>query len=418
MSNDNFEQKIKKYADLLVKVGLNVKPGQRIMISASITGDPVVRRLTHYAVTAAYQAGARYVKVRWLDSELTKIRLQNAPADSFEELDDWYFDARETITKEGGGILFIYGEDPDLLAGQDQEKIATMQRAGGQRFRPIMLLSDQGYGAWSLAAVPEESWADKMFPDLPKEKRIPQLWDYIFETCRINEDDPIAAWQTHSDNLIARANYLTEKGYTALHFSAPGTDLTVGMPENHIWLGGGDKNNQDIWYMPNIPTEEAFSMPHKDRTNGTARASKPLSYAGTLIENFSFTFKDGKVIEYQAEKGYDALKNLMEMDEGSSRIGEVALAPNSSPIAKTGRLFYETLYDENAANHIAFGNPYRNNLKDGPQMSDEDFAAAGGNNSLAHVDFMIGSGEMDVDGISADGSREPIMRKGEWAFVV
>lgn len=418
MTHNDFEQKLKKYADVLIRVGLNLKSGQRILLNASITGDPVVRRLTHYAVTAAYQAGARYVKVRWMDAELTKIRLENAPDDSFEELDDWYFDARETITKEGGGVLFIYGDDPDLLAGQDQDKIATMQRSGGKRGRPIMLLSDQGYGVWSLAAVAEESWADKMFPDLPKEERMMQLWDYIFEACRINEDDPVAAWAAHSMNLVARGKYLTDKKYTAIHFTAPGTDLTVGLPDNHIWLGGGEKNNQDIWYMPNIPTEEVFSMPHKDRTNGTVAASKPLSYAGTLIENFSFTFKDGKVVEYQAEKGYDALKNLLEMDEGSSRIGEVALAPNSSPIAKTGRLFYETLYDENAANHIAFGNPYRINLVGGPEMSAEDFAAAGGNDSITHVDFMLGSGEMDVDGICADGSREAIMRSGEWAFEV
>ena len=416
MSTQAFDEKLKKYAEVLVNVGLNVKAGQRILVNASITGDPVVHRLVHYAVAAIYQAGARYVKVRWMDAEITKIRLENAPDDSFAEFDEWYYDAREQITAEGGGILFILGDNPDLLAGQDQEKMKTMQQSVGKRFRKISLLNDQGYGTWAIAAVPERSWANKMLPDVPEEDRIMQMWDYIFECCRINEDDPVAAWQAHSDDLVGRAEYLTTKGYTALHFTAPETDLTVGLPENHIWLGGGEKNNEDIWYMPNIPTEEVFSMPHKDRSNGTVKASKPLSYNGTLIENFSFTFKDGKVVDYQAEVGYDALKTLMEMDEGSSRIGEVALAPNSSPIAKTGRLFYETLYDENAANHIAFGNPYRTNLKGGPEMSDEDFAAAGGNDSITHVDFMIGSGEMDVDGIKADGSREAIMRNGEWAF--
>lgn len=418
MFSKEFEEKIKKYANVLVNVGLNVKAGQRLMISAAITGDPVVRQLTHYAVAAAYQAGARYVKVRWLDSEITKIRLENASDGTFSEFDEWYYDARETITREGGGILFIFGEDPDLLAGQDQEKIMTMHRAIGERFRKISLLSDQGYGTWSLAAVPEKAWANKMLSDIPEDERMMKLWDYIFECCRINEDDPVAAWKAHAANLIARGEYLTQKAYTALHYTAPKTDLTIGLPENHIWIGGGEKNNEGIWYMPNIPTEEVFTMPHKDRTNGSVAASKPLSYNSTVIENFSFTFKDGKVVDYQAEKGYDALKTLMEMDEGSSRIGEVALAPNSSPISQTGRLFYETLYDENAANHIAFGNPYRINIKGGPQMSDEEFAAAGGNDSIAHVDFMIGSSEMDVDGIKADGSREAVMRKGEWAFEV
>lgn len=418
MFNQEFDKKLKKYADVLVKVGLNIKAGQRIMVSASITGDPVVRQLTHYAVAAAYQAGARFVKVRWLDSELTKIRLENAPDDSFTEIDEWAYNAREDITREGGGYLVIYGEDPDLLAGQDQEKMKTMQRAVGERFRSISRLSDQGFGTWALASVPEKAWVDKMLPDLPEAERMMALWNYIFDCCRINEDDPIAAWEAHSANLLARGKYLTEKAYTALEYTAPKTNLTIGLPDNHIWIGGGEMNNQGIFYMPNIPTEEVFTMPHKDRTNGTVAASKPLSYNGTLIENFSFTFKDGKVVDYQAEKGYETLKSLMEMDDGSSQIGEVALAPNSSPIARTGRLFYETLYDENAANHIAFGNPYRTNLKGGPDMSDEEFAAAGGNNSIAHVDFMIGSAEMDVDGIKADGSREALMRKGEWAFEV
>ena len=414
----DFDTKLRKYADLLVRVGNNVQPGSRLMIQPTLDQDPAIRQLVHYAVESAYKAGAKFVKVGWRDQMLTKIRLEHAPDESFDEVDEFYFHTRKTITEEGGNMMFLLGDDPDLLAGQDQSKIARMQKAAGKLFRPISLLSDKGYGTWTIGAIATQVWADKMLPDIPENERVAYLWELIFETCRINEDDPVSAWREHTTNLSARADYLNQKGYKELTYRAQGTDLTIGLPDNHVWIGGGDLNNQNIEYVANIPTEEVFTMPHKYRINGTVKASKPLSYSGTLIDNFSVSFKDGKIVNFTAETGAETFQNLLDMDEGSRYIGEVALAPSTSPIAKTGRLFYETLFDENAANHIAIGDPYRTNLKGGPEMTDEEFFAQGGNDSFVHVDFMIGTVEMEVDGITADGTIEPIMRNGDWAFSI
>ena len=414
----DFDVKLRKYADLLVRVGNNVQPGSRLMIQPTLDNDPIIRQLVYYTVAAAYKAGANFVKVSWRDAMLTKIRLEHAPDESFDLTDEFYFHARKTITEEGGNMMFLLGDDPDFLAGQDQDKIARMQKATGKLFRPISLLSDQGYGTWTIGAIATQVWADKMLPDLPENERVAKLWELIFETCRVNVDDPVAAWRAHTANLSACADYLNKKQYKALQYRAPGTDLTIGLPDNHVWAGGGDINNQNIEYVANIPTEEVFTMPHKLQVNGTVKASKPLSYAGNLIDDFSVTFKDGKIVDFTAGTGAEAFQSLLDMDEGSRYPGEVALAPSTSPIAKTGRLFYETLFDENAANHIAIGAPYRSSLKGGPEMSEEDFQAAGGNDSIVHVDFMIGTIDMEVDGIKADGTVEAVMRNGDWAFEV
>lgn len=412
----DFETNLKKYAKLLVHVGNNVQAGSRLMIQPILVDDPTIRRLVHYTVEAAYQAGANFVIVSWRDQELTKIRLENAPDASFDMTDEFYFHTRKTLTEEGSNIMFMLGDDPDLLAGQDQSKIARMQKASGTLFRPISLLSDQGYGTWTIGAVATQAWADKMLHDLPADERVMKLWELIFKTCRVDIDDPVAAWKEHAANLQARAEYLNKKQYTALKYTAEGTDLTIGMPKDHVWIGGGEVNNQNVEYMPNIPTEEVFCMPHKNKVNGTVKATKPLSYASTLIDDFSVTFKDGKIVDFTAGQGGDTFQQLIDLDDGARYLGEVALAPSTSPIAQTGRLFYETLFDENASNHVAIGAPYRTNIKGGPDMSDEDFFAAGGNDSITHVDFMIGSVDMEVDGILPDGTREAIMRDGTWAF--
>lgn len=414
--NNHFERQLRQYAELLIRVGLNVQPGQRIIIFPTLSDDPTVRRLVNYAATAAYQAGAHLVDVLWHDERLTKIRLEHAPQDTLHIVPEWRIEARRIITEEGGGVLFILGDDPNLLEGQDQEHITTMMRAMGEAMKPIFKLSDQGYGTWSIGAVPTQPWADVMLADIPSEERIPRLWEYIFTTTRINSQDPIAEWRQHSANLMARARYLTQKGYTALKITGPSTDLTVGLVRDHLWLGGGDINNRGIHYMPNIPTEEVFTMPHKGKVNGIVKATKPLSYAGNLIDDFSITFQDGKAIDYRATKGGEVLGKLLSMDEGASRLGEIALAPNSSPIAQIGRLFYKTLFDENASIHIALGSAYRNTVAGGTELNDEELAIIGRNDSIAHVDFMIGSAAVNVDGVRADGTTEPIMRGGEWAF--
>jgi aminopeptidase len=416
MTPEQFELNLQKYANLMIRVGVNVQKGQRLLIRPTFTQDPAIRRLVHYAVAAAYDAGARLVEVIWRDEMLTKIRVEHAADDTFDEIAPWAMQARHEITEEGGAVLILLGDDPKLLEGLDQSKIARINKVVGEMARPIFKLSDQGYGSWSLGAIATQPWADVMLPDVPAEERVMKLWEYIFETCRVFADDPVAAWYAHADDLQNRGKYLTAKQYVSLHYSAPGTDLVIGLPPKHIWVGGGEKTNQGVHYMPNIPTEEVFTMPHREKVNGTVRASKPLVYNGTLIEGFCLTFKDGKVVDFSAERNEESLRTLLSMDASASYLGECALAPNSSPIAKTGRLFYETLFDENAANHLALGAAFAINIEGGPNMSEDEFIEMGGNDSLVHEDFMIGSGEMNVDGMTADGKLEPIMRNGEWAF--
>lgn len=414
----DFETKLKKYADVLVRIGANILPGKPLFLQLPVTDEPSIRRLGHYLYANAYDAGAEFVKVHWIDETFTKLRLEHAPEGSFEIVDRWRHQALHEIVQDNGSLLAVRASDPDLLQGQDVDKLATLRAANSKARKPTRKLWDQGTGTWSLCVVAFQEWADKVFPDKPEAERVPALWELIFRATRIDQDDPVAAWDAHSRALIARAKALTDRAYHALHFTAPGTDLTVGLAEGHVWLGGGDVTQDGRTYMPNIPTEEVFTMPHRDRVDGTVTASMPLNYGGALIEDFSMKFEGGKVVDFRAKRGEAVLRNMLDTDEGARRLGEVALVPHSSPISQMGVLFYNTLFDENASCHIALGNAYLNTMADGPFMSDEDFAAQGGNSSLVHTDFMIGSGAMDIDGIKADGSREPVMRSGEWAFEV
>jgi aminopeptidase len=271
---------------------------------------------------------------------------------------------------------------------------------------------------WAVVTAPVDGWPEKVFPHLPPDSRKAKFWDTIFEICRVKQADPVSAWQDHVNRLVARSNYLNRKRYAALKLAAPGTDLTVGLPRGHIWRGARMSSQNGIDFTANIPTEEIFTIPHKDKTEGVVTATKPLSYGGSLIEDLSLTFSKGQVVKATARKGEESLHKLLEMDEGASRLGEVALVPHSSPISQSGLLFYNILIDENASNHIALGRAYKFSVEGGEAMSDDEFAAAGGNHSLIHIDFMIGSGEMDVDGLVEDGTAEPIMRGGEWVFEV
>ncbi|MBN2472789.1 MAG: aminopeptidase, partial [Anaerolineae bacterium] len=271
---------------------------------------------------------------------------------------------------------------------------------------------------WLVVSAPTKAWARKIFEGASDDVLVPALWDAIFATCRINASDPVAAWEAHLAGLAARHAYLNDRRYTALRLAGPGTDLTIGLPEGHIWMGGKVTSGNGITFTPNLPTEEVFSMPQRDRVDGTVASTKPLNLGGSLIENFSLTFKDGAVVDVQAEKGEEHLRKLLDTDDGARRLGEIALVPHSSPISASGLLFYNTLYDENASCHVALGRAYRMTMENGGAMDDDAFAAAGGNNSLIHVDFMIGSGELDIDGIMASGEAEPVMRGGEWAFEV
>ena len=410
----DFEQNLRKYAELAVKIGVNVQPGQRVMIRASLDNA----QLTRLIAISAYQAGARLVDVIWEDEQLELIRFQHAPRDSFAEASDWLPNALLEYAQQGDALISIRGNDPDLLKDQDPDLIASARKAASIKFAPFTDLVMHSELSWLVVCAPVASWAAKVFPDLAAERQMSRLWEMIFDVCRLKQPDPIAAWEQHITQLSARGEYLTCKQYTALHYRAPGTDLRVGLPRGHVWQSGRAVSAKGIAFVPNMPTEETFTLPHKDQVSGVVTASKPLNYGGTLIENLRLTFAEGRVVDIDAEAGAESLRKLIATDAGAGRLGEVALVAHSSPIAQSGLLFYNTLFDENAASHLALGRAYQVTLAGGNTMSDEEFAQAGGNNSLIHVDFMIGAATMDIDGLTKDGTAEPVMRAGEWAFGV
>jgi aminopeptidase len=414
MAIENFDTKLKKYAELIVKVGLNVQVGQKVVVRAGHNTVALVREIT----AAAYKAGSPLVTVVWSDEQLSKIRQQYAPRDSFDRAPAWMYEGIAQEIKEGAAYLQVAGADPELFKGMDPETVKTARQTLAKNYRPIGELQGQSATQWNLVCPPTPDWAKRVFPDISVEDAEEKLWETVFRLCRLDNDDPVATWEAHLADLKLRREYLSEKQYAALHFRAPGTDLNVGLPKNHIWMGGGSQSADKTDYVANIPTEEVFTLPHKDMVNGTVASTKPLSYYGSMIENFSLTFKDGKVIELSAENGENVLREMVSTDEGASFLGEVALVTHGSPISQSDITFLNTLYDENASCHLALGRAYKFNLEGGPEMSNDEFFAAGGNNSNIHVDFMFGSGKMDIDGITADGSTEPIIRGGEWAFNV
>jgi aminopeptidase len=373
-----------------------------------------VRKVT----AAAYANGAPLVSVFLMDEQMGKIRLENAPDDSFEEYPAWTSDGLLTSLQRGDAYLQLFGLDPQRLKGQNPEHIATTGKIGSKHYKPIGALQSKNAVQWAYVAASTPGWASRVFPDLSPQEADDRLWEAVFAACRIDDPDPISAWKQQDKNLSLRKNDLNAKQYDGLQFTAPGTDLRVGLPVGHNWEGGGDLTPQGVKFMANIPTEEVFTMPHKDKVDGTVASSKPLSYQGNLIENFSLTFEKGKVVDFSAEKGEDTLGRMLDTDENARHLGEVALIPHKTPISQLGILFLNTLFDENTSNHLALGSAYRYTLKGGTEMSDEDFAKAGGNDSLIHVDFMFGSEKMDVDGLLPDGSSEPLMRAGEWSTEV
>lgn len=417
MMPPEFEEKLQKYADLTIRVGLNLQPGQRLLIrgiGSTIQAAPLIRRIA----SSAYRAGARFVDVMWSDDQLELMRFENAPRDSFDEYPAWRANGMLEYAKRGDALLSIAAIDPNLLDDQDPDLVAVARRAAAQHLYPVQEHRSRGAMNWCLISAAAPGWAAKVFPDFPRQEREARLWNAIFEICRLDRADPIAAWQEHIRHLVARKEYLTHKQYTALRFAGPGTDLTVGLVQGHVWRGGQTTSETGIAFTPHLPTEEVFTLPHKDVTAGIVRASKPLPLMGTLVENLSLTFAGGRVVNVTADRGEAVLRKLIETDEGASRLGEVALVPNSSPISQSGLLFYNTLFDESTASHVALGNAKKVSLQGGAAMSKEAFAIAGGNQSLLHIDFTIGSGEMDVDGVTADSTAEPLMRDGEWTFEI
>ena len=420
--NLEFEQKLEKYAEVILKVGLNLQPKQRLLIGGSnIASDgtpfeaaPLVRIIAK----KAYQMGARLVDVIWGDEQLRLIRYQYSPKKSLREYPKWRLDARLKNVQAGDASIQIVSPNPDLMKDVELSVLLKFSLFLIKNLKPVSNLVSKFASNWLVISTPNKAWADKILPQIPSDERIQKLWDILFEICRITEEDPVSAWQNHNENLKKRCNYLNQKQYRALKLTSPETDLTVGLPKDHIWDGGGVLSQNGIKFTPNLPTEEIFTLPNKDQVDGIVKLTKPVIIQGQLIDDCTFRFSKGCITEAIAKVGNDVIDKIINVDEGARRLGEIALVPHSSPISQTGLLFYNLLFDENASNHIALGQAFRNSLKNGNELTDEEFLKVGGNNSTIHLDLMIGSGEMSVDGILDDETTEPIMRNGEWVFKI
>jgi len=405
-----FETKLDRLAEVAVRSGLGLAAGQELVMTATLDALELARRIAKHA----YKAGASVVTTLLADEEMALLRYHYGSDASFDAAPAWLYEGMAKAYRNGAARLAIAGNDPLLLSKEDPEKVSRVNRATSKAYQPALELIARHEINWTIVACATPAWAKAVFPALPEDQAMARLWDAIFAASRADLPDPVAAWKEHDANLHARAAKLNQARYSALHFRAPGTDLRVGLSDGHLWLGGGTTAVNGKYCIPNMPTEEVFTTPHKDRVDGTVTSTKPLSHMGTMIENISVRFEGGRIVEARASRGGEVLQKMIETDEGARRLGEVALVPHSSPIAASGLLFLNTLFDENAACHIALGQAYSTCLKDGDKLTPEELAARGANKSLIHVDWMIGSNRIDVDGITASGEAKPLMRAGEW----
>jgi aminopeptidase len=408
--SSNHGDRLDRLAKVAVRVGLGLKAGQEVVMTAPLEAAELARLITRHA----YEAGASLVTTLYSDEQASLIRYQSARLASFDHAEGWLFEGMAKAYESGAARLAIRGGDPNLLAGQDPQKIARANRALSRAYQPA-LEKITGFDInWTLLSYASPAWARAVFPKLSEKRAVERLWDAIYKSSRVDGDDPIANWKSHNAALASRTRKLNSKRYSALRFKGPGTDLEVGLADDHEWCGGAATAKNGVTCNANIPTEEVFTTPHKDRTQGTVSATKPLSYMGTLIDDIQVRFEGGKIVDAKARTGADVLKRVLETDDGARRLGEVALVPYSSPISQSGLLFYNTLFDENAASHIALGQAYAKCFRNGTSMTEAELAQRGANRSLIHIDWMIGSDKVDVDGVTAAGKAEPLMRKGEW----
>jgi aminopeptidase len=405
-------ENLDQLAAVAVHVGLGLKSGQELVMTASTDAMPLARRIAEHA----YRAGASLVTTLFADDESALMRYRFAPNASFDCAAGWLYDGMATAFKRGAARLAIAGGNPALLSNEDPDKVGRANRAVSMAYRPALELITRHEINWTIVSSATPAWAAAVFPNDAPDAALTKLWQAIFSTTRINTADPVSAWKVHDALLHKRAAFLNEKRYSALQYRGPGTDFRLGLADDHEWLGGGTTAGNGIYCIPNMPTEEVFSMPHKDRADGTITATKPLSHQGTMIEGIQVRFEQGRIVDARATRGQEVLRKLIDTDEGARRLGEVALVPHSSPIAQSGLVFLNTLFDENAASHIALGQSYSSCVRNGDKLSPEELAARGANSSLIHVDWMIGSGQLDIDGITATGTAEPLMRQGEWAY--
>lgn len=398
-------------AEVAVRVGLQLRPGQDLLLTAPVEALPLVRRIAEHA----YRAGAGLVTPLLADPEVTLARYRSGAEGSFDSAAGWLYEGMAKAFDAGTARLAIVGEDPMLLAGQDVAKVSRANRANSVAYRPAMERITGFDVNWNIVAYPGAAWARQVFPDAAPEAAVGKLAEAIFAASRVDRPDPVAAWADHNAALRARTERLNGQRFSALHFTGPGTDLTIGLADGHEWHGGASTAKNGITCNPNIPTEEVFTTPHALRVEGHVSSTKPLSYQGTLIDGIAVRFAEGRIVEASARRGLDVLNKVLDTDAGARRLGEVALVPHSSPISQSGLLFFNTLFDENAACHIALGQCYAKCFRDGATLSQDDIAARGGNTSAIHIDWMIGSDQVDIDGVALDGSRVPLFRKGEWA---
>ncbi|WP_136442905.1 aminopeptidase [Pacificoceanicola onchidii] len=400
-----------RLADVAISVGLNLQQGQDLILTAPMDALPLVRRIA----AAAYRAGAGVVTPIFSDEELTLARYRNAQDESFDRAPNWLLDGMAAGFASGAARMAIVGDDPMLLAEEDPEKVARAGKANSIAYRPALEHIANFKINWSILSYPTLSWAKRVFPDLPDDDAVAKLADAIFAASRVLGEDPVSEWKAHNAALAERTAWLNGKRFDALHFTGPGTDLKVGLADGHEWMGGASTAQNGVTCNPNMPTEEVFTTPHAAKVEGYVRSTKPLSHQGSLIDEIEVRFEGGTITEARASKGEQVLLKLLDTDEGARRLGEVALVPHSSPISQSGLLFYNTLYDENAACHIALGQCYSKCFLNGASLSEDEVKAKGGNSSMIHVDWMIGGAETDIDGIAEDGSRVPVFRRGEWA---
>lgn len=401
-----------KYAELVLVKGVNIQKDQALVVNAPIEGAAFTRILTK----KAYELGAKNVHINWSDDELVRLKYEHASDNVIDNYPSWRVQMMEEFSEDGAAFVSIHATDPDLLKEIDPKRVARATKAAGIALKKVREYTMNDRVTWSVISIPTKSWAQKIFPNKSAEEAVQALWDEIIKMVRVDQSDTIESWNKHNDVLEKVYKRLNEKQYASLHFTAPGTDIEVGLAKKHVWQGGAAISEKGTVFNPNMPTEEVFTAPHKERVNGTVSSTKPLNYGGSLIDEFQLTFKNGKVVDYKAKQGEDILAHLLDADEGARHIGEVALVPDESPVSQSGLIFYNTLFDENASCHLALGKAYPTNVEKGATMTEEELEEHGVNDSTVHVDFMIGSNQMNIDGVYEDGTREPVFRDGTWAF--
>ncbi len=405
------EENLIKYAELLVKTGINIKQGQILVVRSPIECAAFVRIVAE----VAYKAGASDVQVLWADEKLSKVTFLNAPDELFDTVPSWQVEFYLSYVRQDAAFLSISASDPELMKSVDTERIVRSQRVRSKALSEYQERLMSNKNVWCVASIPTLAWAKKVFPKASDEEAIDQLWQAIFNATRVSEENPVKAWDVHKANLSTQVKRLNDLKLKSLHYTnSLGTDLVINLPEGHLWIGGADYTPEGHEFIANMPTEEVFTAPDRTGVNGVVKNALPLNLNGTIVDGFELTFKEGKVVDFKAEEGYDALKGLLDTDEGSRYLGEVALVPYDSPISNTGILFYNTLFDENASCHLALGKAYPVCVEGGEDMSKEDLEAKGINDSISHVDFMVGTSDLKIVGQTVSGEEVVIFEMGNF----